>query len=113
MRPRTRRRLSLGLLTAAGLLLMAEAAVSTLARRTLMAWEAPVPVTRTGAPYLPGNPYLLWEMVPGTRTEMGATVSVNSLGFRGEDVPEAKPPGTKRVVVLGDSTVYGLSLIHI
>ena len=80
MRLRTQRRLSLGLLTAAGLLLMAEAAVSVLARRTLLAWEAPVPVTKTGAPYLPGNPYLLWEMVPGTRTEMGATVTVNSLG---------------------------------
>ena len=107
MRLRTQRRLSLGLLTAAGLLLMAEAAVSVLARRTLLAWEAPVPVTKTGAPYLPGNPYLLWEMVPGTRTEMGATVTVNSLGFRGAEVLETKPSGVKRVVVLGDSTVYG------
>lgn len=86
---------------------MAEAAVSVFDRRTLLAWEAPVPVTRTGAPYLPGNPYLLWEMVPGTRTEMDATVSVNSLGFRGAEVSELKPSGVKRVVVLGDSTVYG------
>ncbi len=107
MRPRTQRRLSLSLLTAGGLLLMAEAAVSVFARRTLLAWEAPVPVTRTGAPYLPGNPYLLWEMVPGTRTEMGATVSINSLGFRGPELTVPKPPGTRRVVVLGDSTVYG------
>ena len=86
---------------------MAEAAISLLARRTLLAWEAPVPVTKTGAPYLPGNPYLLWEMVPGTRTEMGATVTVNSLGFRGEEVTVNKPTGIRRVVVLGDSTVYG------
>ena len=79
MRPRTQRRLNFSVLTALGLLLMSEAAVSTFARRTLLAWEAPVPVTHTGAPYLPGNPYLLWEMVPGERVEMDVNVHCNSL----------------------------------
>ena len=107
MRPLTQRRLTFGLLSTVGALLMAEAAVSLLDRRTLLAWEAPVPVTHTGAPYLPGNPYLLWEMVPGDRIEMGAEVHVNSLGFRGPETTQNKPAGKRRILVLGDSTVYG------
>jgi len=86
---------------------MAEAAVSVLGRRALLAWEAPVPVTHTGAPYLPGNPYLLWEMVPGERQEMGVQVNVNALGFRGPETSVQKRPGQRRIILLGDSTVYG------
>ena len=85
MRPLTQRRLSFSLLTVAGMLLMAEVAAAWLGRRALLAWEAPVPVTHTGAPYLPGNPFLLWEMVPGERTEMGVDVHINTLGFRGRE----------------------------
>ncbi len=87
--------------------MMAEAVVSMTAHHTLLAWEAPVPVTKTGAPYLPGNPYLLWEMVPGIREEMGAVVTVNALGFRGPEVQQTKPASTRRIIILGDSTVYG------
>ncbi len=107
MRPLTQRRLSFSLLTVAGMLLMAEVAAAWLGRRALLAWEAPVPVTHTGAPYLPGNPFLLWEMVPGERTEMGVDVHINTLGFRGRETTQQKPTGLKRVVLLGDSTVYG------
>jgi len=88
-------------------MLMAEAGVSLFARNTLIRWEAPVPVTHTGAPYLPGNPYLLWEMVAGVRSEMGVEVSVNTLGFRGPEITQEKPEGVHRVLVIGDSTVYG------
>jgi len=107
MRPRTRLRLSFGLLTGAGLLLMAEAGVSVMAKRTLLQWQAPVPITHTGAPYLPGNPFLLWEMVPGERNEVGADVYVNSLGFRGPDTTVTKPAGVRRILFVGDSSVYG------
>ena len=107
MRIRTRRRILFALLSTAGLLLMAEAAVSVLGKRALLAWEAPVPVTQTGAPYLPGNPYLLWEMVPGSRTEVGVEVHVNTLGFRGPEITENKSQGVRRILILGDSTVYG------
>ena len=107
MRPRTRHRWIFGSLTVAGLLLMTEAGVSIFARNTLARWEAPVPVTHTGAPYLPGNPYLLWEMVAGVRSEMGVEVSVNTLGFRGPETTQTKPPGIRRVLLIGDSTVYG------
>ena len=107
MRPRTQRRLTFAALSTIGALFMAEAAVSILGRRALLAWEAPVPVTHTGAPYLPGNPYLLWEMVPGERTEMGVDVHVNELGFRGPETTQSKPANKRRIVVIGDSTVYG------
>jgi len=107
MRPITRLRVRFAILAGAGMLLMAEAGISVFCKRTLLLWNAPVPVTQTGAPYLPGNPYLLWEMVPGEREEMGATVKVNKLGFRGPETPIHKPSGTKRILIVGDSSVYG------
>ena len=107
MRPKNRQRLRFALLTSAGLLLMTEAAVSVFGKRTLLQWQAPVPVTTSGAPYLPGNPYLLWEMVPGERQEMGATVHVNELGFRGPETTAQKPDQVRRIIVVGDSSVYG------
>lgn len=92
---------------AAGCWLLGEAAVTFFGQETLARWEAPVPRSLSGAPYLPGNPYLLWEMVPGERVELGVTVTVNSSGLRGPEIDPVKPEGTRRVVVVGDSTVYG------
>jgi lysophospholipase L1-like esterase len=40
-------------------------------------------------------------------TEFDYTFTANSRGLRGPDRPFAKPPGTRRVVVLGDSFVAG------
>lgn len=37
----------------------------------------------------------------------GARVRTNVHGFRGDDWPEAKPPGTLRLVALGDSVTFG------
>ncbi len=97
----------MSIMVSLGLLLMAEAAVSVFGKRTLLHWQAPVSRTHTGAPYLPGNPYLLWEMSPGTRTELGAKVEVNTMGLRGPEISKGKPPGIRRVLVVGDSSVYG------
>jgi lysophospholipase L1-like esterase len=33
-------------------------------------------------------------------------VSINSLGFRGDDIPRAKPPGTIRIICTGASTTF-------
>ncbi len=51
----------------------------------------------------------------GRRLRPGATLhgkarqlSINRWGFRGEDIPQAKPPGTVRVAALGDSTAFGM-----
>ena len=38
---------------------------------------------------------------------MGAPVSINSHGQRDREYTEAKPPGTFRIVILGDSTTFG------
>ena len=100
-------RLLTGGIFAAGCWLIAEAAVTLLAQDTLARWASPVPRSHSGAPYLPGNPYLLWEMVPGERTELGAKVSVNQRGLRGAEIAAQAPQGVRRVVVVGDSSVYG------
>jgi lysophospholipase L1-like esterase len=42
-----------------------------------------------------------------TSTEFDYTFKTNSLGLRGPERPFAKPAGTKRVVVIGDSFVAG------
>ena len=51
----------------------------------------------------------------GRRPKPGATLSgsvrqlsINRWGFRGADLPRVKPPGTVRVVALGDSTTFGM-----
>ena len=79
--------------------------MSVLARRTLLAWEAPVPVTKTGAPYLRKPlPTLRWSPEPAPRWAQQSPSTVSAFE---EQVLETKPSGVKRVVVLGDSTVYG------
>lgn len=52
-----------------------------------------------------GLPY---EQTPGARgTIGGAAVRINGLGFRGGELEAKKSPGTLRIVVLGDSVVFG------
>lgn len=56
---------------------------------------------------LHGNPWLLWELQPGDRSEMGKPVHVNDLGFRDrERGPKTRP----RALALGDSSVYGFGV---
>jgi len=92
---------------AAGIWLLLEAATTLAAQDILTRWAAPIPPTHTTVPYLPGNPWLLWEMPPGERVELGVHVSINALGIRGPAIEREKPAGVRRVLVVGDSTVYG------
>lgn len=49
-----------------------------------------------------------WELVPGAHGRFqGVAVTINALGQRGGEIAVAKPAGTRRVVVLGDSIVFG------
>jgi hypothetical protein len=58
--------------------------------------------------------YRGWALNPGARgwykREGIAYVGINRDGFRGPDYPPAKPPGTFRVAVLGDSYVEAMQV---
>ncbi len=55
-----------------------------------------------------------WALNPNTqgeyRREGRAFLRINSDGFRGPDYPRAKPPGTIRVAVIGDSYVEAMQV---
>jgi lysophospholipase L1-like esterase len=49
-----------------------------------------------------------WTPRPGARVqEDGDVVSINRLGYRGKPVSLQPPPGTKRILLLGDSITFG------
>lgn len=51
---------------------------------------------------------VVYELKPGLEAVFkGRPLRVNALGLRGGDVTEAKPPGTLRIVGLGDSVMFG------
>ncbi|HEU4928219.1 MAG TPA: GDSL-type esterase/lipase family protein [Candidatus Krumholzibacteria bacterium] len=69
-------------------------------------------------PFLPGHEKtttlflkdetLGWKLRPGAVDRWGdVEVRVNERGFRGPVVPYEKPPGTSRLVYLGDSVTFG------
>ena len=47
-----------------------------------------------------GMPFLNYGLTPGRE-------DVNSLGYRGEDIAQPKPPDAYRIVAMGGSTTYG------
>lgn len=58
------------------------------------------------------HPVLGWERVPGTsqrvvREGIDVTLGFNARGRRGPDVPHERPPGVRRVLLLGDSFAEG------
>jgi len=67
-----------------------------------------------GVPWAEREPLLVvranrgrgWEMVPGVHYTYDRLVNVNQLGLRGPELAE-RQPGERRVLILGDSFVYG------
>jgi lysophospholipase L1-like esterase len=54
------------------------------------------------------NDRIVYELRPGLRGRfLGQDLSINSLGMRSPERPLAKPPGTFRVVGIGDSVMFG------
>ncbi len=66
-------------------------------------WKYAVGLKRISA-----NPDIGHEHVPGGRARlMDADVVINSRGLRDREVDAAKPAGTTRILMLGDSIVFG------
>ena len=62
---------------------------------------------RTGHRYL-YDAHLGWRNIPDwSATTMGGELSINSKGLRDRDYEYAKPDGWRRILVLGDSFVWG------
>jgi lysophospholipase L1-like esterase len=53
------------------------------------------------------DPLLLWKFKPNVYQPL---IRTNSHGLLGDEYPVAKPPGTYRILLLGDSTPVGLGL---
>ena len=53
------------------------------------------------------NPRLGFELRPGGSVRAEVDYRVNAEGLRGPETPVAKPPGVRRVAVLGDSIAFG------
>ena len=95
------------LLIALGLLLLLEVLAQV--------FSAPDPYapgegeTEDGRPALmmEGNPFLLWELVPGETEVSGGRAYVNQAGFRDQ---ERGPKTRARAIALGDSSVYGFGV---
>lgn len=53
-----------------------------------------------------------WELIPGAAGvgKEGERITINSAGFRDDEWIATKPPGTKRVAVLGDSFTFGMAV---
>ena len=51
---------------------------------------------------------LFWVLKPGLDADFrGKRVRVNTLGFRGPEIPSVKPPDTLRIVCMGGSPTFG------
>ena len=109
------RKLLLALLLVGVSVLLGLAAAELLVRATGAAPE--VSPVRRGRFQLSANPRLVFEPVPGMRVEaeedggvplyFGYPGRAHRLGYRDRDHPRAKPAGTYRVVVIGDSVAAG------
>ncbi len=78
------------------------------------ALSSPVPIPADGRVTLghmirlSPNPRIIYEFKPDLDvTFIGAPVTINAAGFRGSFHSEAKPPGTRRIVGVGDSFMFG------
>lgn len=50
-----------------------------------------------------------WTLRPGVRlVEDGKAITINAQGYRGRPVGPRPPPGARRVLLLGDSIVFGI-----
>lgn len=56
------------------------------------------------------HPELRWRMLPNSSGFEGVRFRTNSHGLRDQEIPLEKPTGTRRILALGDSTVFGFGV---
>jgi len=81
---------------------------------TRLFWSG-APAADAGAPSLPllqvRDPRILYRLPPGSSgVYNGTMVSINAMGLRDRDYPIPAAEGTGRVMLLGDSMVFGVGL---
>ncbi|MBL8991260.1 MAG: SGNH/GDSL hydrolase family protein [Phycisphaerae bacterium] len=96
--PRTPRRLRRWLIALGSLALLGLIAAELTLRLALGLGDPPLYRTHPTIEYL---------MQPGVYRRFGHTVSINRWHMRSPDLPQAKPPGEFRILVIGDSVVNG------
>lgn len=65
---------------------------------------------KTGHRYL-FDDVLGWRNIPNWKsTTFGRELTINSKGLRGREYPYEKPPGVKRILILGDSFAWGYAV---
>jgi len=78
-------------------------------RQQRMEWKSPLYELLAGSPreyrLLPGAHAV--EVIPEAEPPYQWSYRINAWGFRGREISEAKPPGVRRVVFLGDSYTFG------
>lgn len=99
--------LTLAALTVLALVLVAEVAVRVITRGgddyAIEMWRYARRLKRASA-----TPGLGHEHVPGASARlMGVDVRINARGLRERDIDHARPPGVRRVLMLGDSLTFG------
>lgn len=56
---------------------------------------------------LNAHPTRLWYTAPGVKRSAGFTATINALGLRGPMPADPKPAGMPRILVVGDSSLFG------
>lgn len=117
--PRNTPKIALALGATLFALLLIEVALRILALATDSPWkrvaQGEIELPPKGMPAQLGqciraveNPRIVYEMRPGLDVVFeGHTLKTNALGFRGPPVDMPKPPDRRRIVGIGDSTMFG------
>lgn len=107
------KKLILGLGISLGLWGLTEVVVGNLFLEDLRNWASPPPAKQEEIT-LYGNPYLIFENVPGSwstaNQHVNFTANINSMGFRAPELAIPKPDGIRRFITTGDSSVYGFGV---
>jgi lysophospholipase L1-like esterase len=73
-------------------------------------WETQRTVLSADGAALPSHPGRLWHMSAGELRTRGVAATINHLGLRGPVPAMPRPPEQERILVVGDSHLFGFGL---